>query len=67
MNDKLREFRVSKKLTKQEISNELGVSASYYEKVEYAQRNPSYSFVQKFKNRYPDVDTDSLFFSNIYT
>lgn len=67
MNDRLRDFRMKQGMSIQEMSEYIGVSKSAYEKVEYAQRTPSYNFVKKFKSKYPQSNTDLLFFANVYT
>lgn len=46
-----------------EMAKIIGVSASYYEKVEYGQRTPSYNFIRKFKDKYPKCNSDVIFFS----
>ena len=63
MSNLLSEFRKSKNMTMQEIANEIGVSKSYYEKIEYDVRQPSYNFIIKFVNKFPDVDADKIFFT----
>ena len=59
--DKLRKFRG--KLSQREMAKEIGVSHSYYSKVEKGFQNPSYRFLWKFKHRFPEVDLDEMFFS----
>lgn len=60
--DKLKEFRNSKKLSQKEMAIQIGVSPSYYYKVESGYQNPSYEFLAKFKRRFPDASIDVLFF-----
>lgn len=62
MNEQLREFRLDKDMSIKQMSAHIGVSESYYEKIEYGQRTPSYNFVKKFKSKYPESNTDHLFF-----
>lgn len=62
-NDNLSRFRISSGLTLKEMANKIGVSKSYYEKIEAGTRNPSFNFIEKFKGKYQDVDADSLFFT----
>lgn len=62
-NDNLSRFRLSSGLTLKEIADKIGVSKSYYEKIESGIRNPSFNFIEKFKSKYKDVDADSLFFT----
>lgn len=59
----LTDFRNSKNLSKQEMANEIGVSKSYYEKIEYGVRKPSYNFITKFMTRFPDIEIDDIFFN----
>lgn len=62
MSEELKEFRTSKKMSIKMIAAEIGVSKSYYEKIEYGERQPSYNFILKFVNRFPDANTDVIFF-----
>ncbi len=55
-NIELINFRHSKKLTITEMASSLGISKSFYEKIEYGDRFPSYNFQYKFKKIYPDAD-----------
>ena len=47
------------------IAKILGISHSLYYKIETGERNPSYNFLCKFKNVYPNADIDSIFFTNL--
>lgn len=60
----LSDFRKEKNKTMQEMASEIGISTSFYIKVEIGERNPSYSFLKKFKMAYPNVDIDKIFFTN---
>lgn len=60
----LKKFRVEKRMSKNEIAHLLGVSLSFYDKIERGERNPSYSFICKFKSTFPSSDTDVIFFGN---
>lgn len=61
--DWIKQFRQTKNFDTQEMAENIGVSKSLYEKVEYGQRTPSASFISKFKKAFPEVDTN-LFFTN---
>ena len=61
-NKDLIEFRKRKKLSSIEMAKKIGISNSYYQKIEYGDRSPSFNFLKKFKSVFPDVNTDSLFF-----
>lgn len=62
-NVRLAHFRLISGLTLKEMANKVGVSKSYYEKIEAGIRNPSFNFIDKFKSKFKDVDTDFLFFT----
>ncbi|WP_072682840.1 MULTISPECIES: helix-turn-helix domain-containing protein [unclassified Holdemania] len=57
-------LRRSADLTKKAMAEKIGVSASYYYKVESGYQNPSYEFLKKFKVKFPDVSVDQVFFNN---
>ena len=48
-----------------EFAEEVGVSASYYCKIEEGLRIPSYNFLVKLKTRYPQISIDQMFFDKI--
>lgn len=58
------DFRVSNNLTQLEISKKIGISHSYYSKIELGIRNPSFDFLFKFKNTFKDANIDKIFFEN---
>jgi transcriptional regulator with XRE-family HTH domain len=60
---KLQEFRIEKGYSQEEISKILGISKSYYCKIESNVRNPSYEFIKKFKASFKNADVDELFFA----
>ncbi len=60
--ENLSEFRNDRKLTHDEMAKKLGISKSFYKKIEYGDRNPSFNFIKKFKEVFPDADIDELFF-----
>ncbi len=62
-NTKLLDFRLSSGLTIREMALTVGISKSYYEKIESGLRNPSFNFIDKFKTKFKNADTDSLFFT----
>ena len=59
----LQEFRKKEKKTQQEMANILCISKSYYEKVEYSDREPSREFMEAFKRAFPEFDMN-IFFEN---
>lgn len=66
-NQKLISFRKEKELSISDMARKIGVSESYYEKIEYGNRTPSYNFLAKFKAAFPETNTDNIFLSQNYT
>lgn len=64
MKNKLVRFRVKQKLTQKQMSEKIGTTLTFYCKVEIGVRNPSYNFIVKFKNIFPDANVDEIFFNN---
>jgi len=62
--NKLLEFRNKLNKSTLEMASIIGVSKSYYEKIEYEDRNPSYNFITKFKRAFPNADVNAIFFTN---
>ena len=62
--EKLKQFRVNCGFKQNQMAQEIGISASYYYKVESGYQNPSYEFLKKFKERFPDASIDHVFFNN---
>lgn len=60
----LKEIRKEKQLTQQEMADYIGVSLSMYEKVERGYIKASRNFIESFKNQYPHIDIDYIFFNN---
>ncbi len=56
------DFRLKKSFTPTEMSEKLGVTLSYYRKIEKGTRNPSYNFLKKFKTVFPEAKIDEIFF-----
>jgi DNA-binding XRE family transcriptional regulator len=61
MNTKLVQFRKSLGLTQEKMAQKLGLSTSFYMKIEGGVRNPSFNFIQKFKKVF-DVNINNIFF-----
>lgn len=59
---KLIEFRKDRGLASNEIAKTIGISASFYEKIERGDRNPSYNFIILFKKAFPNSRVDEIFF-----
>ncbi|MCL1790222.1 MAG: winged helix-turn-helix domain-containing protein [Peptococcaceae bacterium] len=43
------------------MAEKLGISKSYYEKVEYGDRGPSYNFICRFRRAFPNANTEYIF------
>lgn len=57
----LKDFRVSKKLTQQQLAIKLNVSPSYYIKVEQGIVKAGRGFIEKFVKAFPDESIDMFF------
>lgn len=58
------DFRNIKKLKQKEMADKIGISLSFYSKVELGEKNPSYNFISKFKTAFPDANIDRIFFAS---
>lgn len=58
----LKQFRESLRLNQKEMAIQIGVSASYYYKIESGMQTPSYEFMRKMKDRFPNISIDKMFF-----
>ena len=61
--EKLQEFRQSKKLTQEQMANQLNITVSHYKALEYRQRNPSFELMEKIKEVFPKANIDKIFLS----
>ena len=59
----LASIRKKLNLTQAEMADKLDISFSYYQKIENGYRKPSYNFINKFTEIFPEVDV-SIFFQN---
>ena len=57
----LKQFRHEQGLSQNEMAARLGVSKSFYEKLEYGDRSPSREFLEKFKAAFPTYDMNIFF------
>lgn len=62
VNAKLVDFRKKEGYSIKEMAERIGVSKSYYEKIEYGERSASYNFIVKFVSVFPEANVDILFF-----
>ncbi|MFZ5967341.1 MAG: helix-turn-helix domain-containing protein [Bacillota bacterium] len=56
-------FRESIDKTQEEMADILGISVSYYSKIEKGERNPSFNFITKFKEKF-GVSIEPIFFKS---
>lgn len=49
-------------MTQNQMASKIGVSLSYYRKIEQGESNPSYQFMKKLKVAFPKASVDKLFF-----
>jgi putative transcriptional regulator len=57
----LKRFRHENGLSQNDMATRLGISKSFYEKIEYGDRNPSRDFLQRFKEAFPSYDMNIFF------
>lgn len=62
-NRNLVSFREKNGKSQKEMAEMLGISLSFYIKIEHGLRNPSYNFINKFKEVFPEANVDEIFFS----
>lgn len=55
------DFRMRLKLTQKEMACEIGVSKSYYQKIEGRFKKPGRGFIEKFQKTFPNVDIGIFF------
>ena len=65
--EKLKEFRIGKKLTQTEMAKVLEISQIQYQYIELGYRNPSFEVLEKFKKKYPESKVDEIFLSTNIT
>lgn len=44
-----------------EFAKEIGVTKSFLTKILNGDRNPSYNFINKIKNKFPEIDVNDFF------
>ena len=59
--NELRKLRESQGLSRQRMADLLGVSRSFYEKVEIGDRGLSGNFIRKLKSQFPMIDVNVFF------
>lgn len=61
--ERLKEFRVNKKMTQKVIADKMGITLSMYEKVEHGAANASAGFMRRLADAFPDADINYIFFN----
>jgi len=59
----LAKFRNEMGFTQQKMASTIGISKSYYQKVESGERSPSYEFIKKFHKKFPKASIEEIFFN----
>lgn len=57
----LKKLRESLNLSKREMAETIGISFSYYEKIESGERCASRNFLTKLKEKFPQFDINIFF------
>ena len=60
--ERLKSFRKSLGLKSKDMAIRIGVSPSYYYKVEEDIQTPSFTFLVKLKRKFPNINIDEMFF-----
>ena len=56
--ESLKKFRENLGKTQEEMAKELGISKSFYEKIEAGIKKPGRDLIKKFKTMYPYLDVN---------
>lgn len=62
--EKLKAFRKSEGLSQDSMARAMGITLSFYEKVESGRANASSGFLVKFKRAFPHASIDDIFFTD---
>ena len=57
------DFRNLNHLTQKQMAEKYAITLALYSKIELGLRNPSYTFLVKFKQAFQEADVDSIFFN----
>ena len=57
----LKQFRVSLKKSQSEMAKIIGITLSFYSKIELGIKNPSIDTIKKFKDAFPTANIDNIF------
>lgn len=59
----LKNFRISLNKSQNEMANILGITLSFYSKLELGIKNPSIKTIKNFKEKFPTANVDNIFLS----
>lgn len=59
----LKNFRTSLNKSQNEMAKILGITLSFYSKLELGLKNPSIKTIKRFKERFPTANVDIIFLS----
>lgn len=59
----LKNFRTSLNKSQNEMANILGITLSFYSKLELGIKNPSLKTIKIFKEKFPTANVDNIFLS----
>lgn len=59
----LKSFRTSLNKSQNEMAEILGITLSFYSKLELGIKNPSIKTIKSFKEKFPTADVDNIFLS----
>ena len=60
--EKLIEFRKNIEKTQEEMAESLDISTIMYKSLELGYKNPSFKTLKKFKEQFPNIMLDKIFF-----
>lgn len=63
----LKAFRTSLNMSQREIAVKLGITQSTYWRIENGVINPSYKFLERLANSFPNVNLNELLFEREYS
>lgn len=63
----LKAFRTSLNMSQREIADKLGITQPTYWQIENGVINPSYKFLERLANSFPDVNLNELLFNRGYS
>lgn len=59
----LKNFRISLNKSQNEMAKILGITLSFYSKLELGIKNPSIKTIKTFKEKFPTANVDNIFLS----